>query len=471
MRANSSQSQDSINGIAIDSSGRIVGAGSIASGITYRCAVVRYTAAGALDTSFGAGGFTTTSFTTHDVGAGIVIQPDGKLVVGSHSGNSFTALRYLNNGSLDTTFGSGGHTTVTTGTDVCSGVALQSNGDIVLGGYGNRSGNFVCIVDRFTSSGALDTSFNATGTITAGSGERMGGLALRSDGTVDITGYNATNQDFNTFQFTSSGALDTTFGGGEVVTEFTIPNKASAAFTQVQPDGKILIAGPYTAGNANTGSGQFYVARLDANGTLDNTFGNNGILTHAIGRLASMRTMLLQPNGDIIVGGNTGPVGSTAVHAYAIRFLPSGALDTTFGVNGEQDFTLLSGNTSLIALLPKQDGSFSTVISVSTGTDILQLTSAGQVDLNFGTSGLVTSTQSYSVAAIDPSDDIVAIVNGGTHLDRFLPSGAIDTTFNNTSTNYDVEAEGGVNSLLCQPDRKILVVGGVFSSLGTDIER
>jgi uncharacterized delta-60 repeat protein len=150
---------------------------------------VRYNADGSLDTGFGGGdGIVTTSISAGDDKAhGLALQADGKIiVVGETSGNGkdFAVLRYNADGSLDTLFG-GGDGIVTTdfaggSFDVAYRVVVQADGRIVVGGA-SGSGTTDFAVARYLADGSLDTSFSGDGKQTvdlAGSVDEGFGLAL-----------------------------------------------------------------------------------------------------------------------------------------------------------------------------------------------------------------------------------------------------------------------------------------------------
>ena len=127
-------------------------------------------AAGDLDTTFGTGGIVTTDLgSSDDEAADVVIQADGKIVAAGHSGGKFALARYNSDGSLDTTFGTGGLvTTAPPGTTdaVLSGLAIQSDGKIVGVGFITDTGNVTKFaLVRYNSAGTLDTDFGTDGMV------------------------------------------------------------------------------------------------------------------------------------------------------------------------------------------------------------------------------------------------------------------------------------------------------------------
>src|SRR5262249_53663986 len=125
-------SADEINGIALQSDGTILAVGRSGTDV----ALARYMPDGSLDATFGSGGRVVTNLGSTDVARAVAVQSDGKIVIAGASGGDFALVRYTTDGSLDTSFGAGG--TVLTdfggGTDLARGLVLQPDGKIVAVG-------------------------------------------------------------------------------------------------------------------------------------------------------------------------------------------------------------------------------------------------------------------------------------------------------------------------------------------------
>ena len=212
---------------------------------------------GDLDTTgFGSGFGTiiTSMGTGHDNARAVVLQPDGKIVVagGCFSGSKYEIClaRYLANGALDTSFNTTGTVITTIGSIVsyAYALALQPDGKIIVAGHCSNSGDYDFCLARYLSSGALDTSFNATGTvITAiGSGyDNANAVALQPDGNILVAGacFNGSNGDFCLARYLPSGTLDSSFNAtGTVITTIGSSDDIANALA-LQPDGKIVVAG------------------------------------------------------------------------------------------------------------------------------------------------------------------------------------------------------------------------------------
>src|SRR5262249_29179472 len=141
------------------------------------------------------------------------------------------------------------------------------------------------------------------------------------------------------------GSLDTTFGGtGKVTTDFAGGSDYAAALV-LQPDGKLVAAGQAQANPQNTDS-NFGLARYNTNGSLDTTFGGTGkITTDFSSQYDQGAALVLQPDGKIAVAGSA-EVGNNSALAVA-RYNADGSLDTTFGGTGKVTTVFPNTNNSV----------------------------------------------------------------------------------------------------------------------------
>ncbi len=261
---------DQVTAVAIQSDGKIVAAGYTAGTSRGNFALARYNPNGSLDTTFSSDGKVITDFGVSALGYGVAIQSDGKIVVvGSvETGNEdFALARYNPNGSLDTTFsGDGEVTTDFFGSyDEAYSVAIQSDGKIVAAGYAyhgaTTSDDFA--LARYLSDGSLDTTFSGNGKVFTdfGSFDEAYGVAIQSNGKIVVVGVTGTSTyDFALARFTPNGSLDLTFGsGGKVTTDFFV-NDDIARGVAIQSDGKIVAAGDSVISGTNH---DFALARYD----------------------------------------------------------------------------------------------------------------------------------------------------------------------------------------------------------------
>ena len=336
--------------VALQSDGKIVVAGAAHNGTNFDFALVRYTSAGALDPTFGTGGKVITPIgSSDDNGVSMALQRDGKIVVAgySYSGTAhydFALVRYTSTGALDTTFGTGGKviTPVGSSDDQGRSVAVQSDGKIVVAGYAfNGLAYYDFALVRYTSTGALDTTFGSGGKVITSfignSGDYGRSVAVQSDGKIVVAGYteNATTTDFALVRYTSAGALDPTFGTSGKVTTPVGSARAYGLSVALQINGKIIVAG-----SANTGSGtDFALVRYTSAGVLDPTFGTGGKVLTPVGSGDDQgHSVALQSDGKIVMAGYVGPSFDFALVRYegepgapAITTPPAGQLLTLGG--------------------------------------------------------------------------------------------------------------------------------------------
>lgn len=198
---------DLINSMALQADGKIVLAGySSDNAGTTDCVVARLNTNGTLDTTFNGTGKVTTSLSSADeTFTSVAVQSDGMIVAAGKASNGvdydFAVVRYTAAGALDTTFNGTGKviTAFGAGDDSISGVALQTDGKIVVAGTSLGGGGITFAVARYTGAGSLDTTFNGTGKTTIGFGATtngVGGVALQSDGRIVVAGSVGTVSDF-----------------------------------------------------------------------------------------------------------------------------------------------------------------------------------------------------------------------------------------------------------------------------------
>ncbi|NBV85544.1 MAG: hypothetical protein EBS01_04615, partial [Verrucomicrobia bacterium] len=326
-------------------------------------AIARYNVDGSLDTSYGTGGRVTTSLSTGDDHIySSALQADGKLVV---AGDSFVSgtnyqvaiARYNTNGSLDTTFNGTGKILLAIETSSTAyGVAIQPDGNIVVAGQTYNGTYNHAFVARYTSAGALDTTFGAgTGKVVTSFASKnctVYALALAGDGKIVTAGMSdyGTDWDFTTFRYNANGTLDTTFNAtGWVITPITASKGDSAWAVTVQPDGKIVAAG-YTDNGTDLDE---CVVRYNVNGSLDASFNGTGknVFTFGSG-LDRAQALLLQGDGKILVAGYS----FVGTHVYTVaRLNQDGYLDPTFGSGGKAS-AQVSNSGGAFGIVRRPDG-------------------------------------------------------------------------------------------------------------------
>jgi uncharacterized delta-60 repeat protein len=404
--------------------------------------------AGALDPTFGGGGVASPATTIHGFVGGVAVYPnagaatDGDVVAAgtilTNNAHDFTVVRYTKTGTPDSTFGTQGEVITpfnSYANTQAQAVVIQGDGKIVAVGYAGQTklpGNYAFALARYTTSGSLDktfgkngqvlTNFHATPTNPVYYAQAYAAVLQPADGKIVVAGItNSTGVFFvdNSIalaRYNPDGSLDSTFGsGGKVITPHTtIPGSMVDPMDQygetevlsmaLQADGKILVGG-YTV--VSSSSEEAFFARYSSTGTLDTTFGNNGIVTLPVvsgslgaGIVYSVGHMAVEPSGEIVVTG----------WGRQMALLQSnGTLDTGFGTNG-MVATPFSGP---VALEPNGQ------IVVSDSSQVARYVPSGALDPTFGTGGVVTLPSGaygddlYHALAIQPDGKIDVVGGAG----------------------------------------------------------
>lgn len=419
-------------------------------------------ATGTLDTTFGTGGSSTISFGGTETANAVAVMSNGKIVVAGSTnaaGNSdFAVIRYNANGTLDTTFSSDGGTTTDIGTasqDFANAVAVQADGKILVAGYSNSAGNNNFVTVRYNVDGTLDTFFGAGGKVTSdfGNDDRAACITIQEDGKIVVAGStDGGSSDFAVARYLADGSPDTSFSGdGRQNATFF-----SADFCQtvaIQNDGKIVLAG-YTN---NPGTNDFAIARFTADGTLDSTFDTDGRATVSFGDDDRASGVVIQDDGAIVVAGSWD--GGDSDMAIARFNGVTGALDTTFSTDGRQTLNFSGVSVDFCNALALQDDG-NLLLGGSTtqfGTNdfaLARFTPAGDLDLSFGTNGLLAFD--LSIGGADAARAIALQSNG-----KPVITGTSLTDFSTIRLNTIAKADARVGSSSSAPIGK-----NVFNETG-----
>lgn len=363
--------------------------------------------AGKVTTPFGAGS---------SIGRAVAVQPDGQILLAGQgystaaNTSDFAVARYNPDGTLDPTFGAGGvvDTVILAGNDYARGMVLQPDGKIVVGGDASNGTDRDLALARYNADGSPDATFGAGGVVTTavGAAGPSGSAApddygvspvLDASGRVVMTGYTTTSTgatDSVLVRYTPAGALDTTFGGtGKVVTDLGGNDQGRAL--AVQPgDGKIVMVGNATS--STTGL-DVAVARLNSDGTLDTTFGIGGKVTsdYSSGPIYADDygiAVALQADGKIVAGGAAGSGLALA------RYLgDTSAQATAAAPAAPANFTARAVSYSQINLAWTDPGGTATGYYVERSTDGTNFTQIAKVvgSTQFSNTGLKARTTYY----------------------------------------------------------------------------
>lgn len=378
---------------------------------------------GVLDTDFGQNGFVVDSFSNdYDAAERVIVQPDGKIIIigdtGSGNSQKIAMARYNQDGSADTDFVNEGKLTfdVTMPKGFAKDGVIQPDGKIILGGYqwDNTTGDFVLV--RLDNDGNFDSSFGDNGILILDNGmsEVGSSIYLQHDGKIIIAG--DSDDQFTMARVNSDGSMDTTFGeSGWVRTLFPIWSYVQDV--HVHNSGEILLTGMTVDTNNDW---KIALAKYQADGSIDTSFGNNGMLILGVGNDYDygIRGILLD-DGKILVGSHsyfgTNPLRYEVV---ATRLNSDGTIDASYGTNGNTQIRWTeSGENYINDMVLQNDGKLIIAGRNSDATgdyfSIAKLDENGEPDASFGDegkiSGNVGSTADTATSVALQSDGKVVI--------------------------------------------------------------
>lgn len=418
---NASVFSGSVTGIAVQADGSAIVGGnfSSANGVN-RGNIARVNATGGLDAAFGDGlGF-------NDVVRAVVLQPDGLALVGGlftqYEGQPVPRIARLNaDGTLDTAFnglGGGPNSSV-------RAIAVQPDGNVIIGGFFttfSNDGATSVTANRIARLNAADGTLDNTFNVGIGADDSVETVAVQGDGLVVIGGA------FTTFnnaarsriaRLNADGSLDVNF----VTPFFNAPVRSLA----IQPDGKILVAGDFAVSSGGVTSRG--ITRLNTNGSIDATF------VPGVGANNNVQTLALQADGSFLIGGDFTAVNNTAA-VHLARLLANGTVDTTFATGAGANATVRA-----FAIQPDGNilvgGDFSQVNNV-VEIALARVTVAGAVDATFNPGGQGFGFTATEVDALAVNSNKIYVggnfssINGnGRHnIDRLNSDGTPDAGFN-----------------------------------------
>ncbi|MBN9522783.1 VCBS repeat-containing protein [bacterium] len=352
-----STNDDFAYAVTLDSGGRILVAGTAKIGTDYDFAVVRLNANGTRDTSFSGDGIATYDFAgsstaslNDDTAYGIAVQPGtNQIIVGGTAyiagDDDFAAIRLNTNGTRDTGFNGGaGRNTIHfgSGDDSAFGMAVRPNGKIVLSGTALIGPDKDFAIAQLNANGTTDTAFGSGGSgrrtvdVSGASGTSGGNdaaytMTLLPSGAAVLVGKAriGPDDDFAILKFTSSGGLDTSFGGGDGIAlhDFAGTNNQngnlandSAFGVATDPSGGFVVVGRAKVGR----DFDFAVVRYTAAGVLDPNFGSGGDYTTDFElEDDSAFAVTVQPDGRIVVAGEAGIGGDLDFAAVRLNSVTS----------------------------------------------------------------------------------------------------------------------------------------------------
>jgi uncharacterized delta-60 repeat protein len=369
-------------------------------------------------------------------------------------------------GDLDTTFGSGG---IVRSNFFFNAIAIQSDGRMIAAG---GVSTFDFALARYNINGSLDPTFGSGGTVTTHfpTVESVRALAIQGDGNIIATGILG-----NLARYTSDGSLDATFGaGGKVKADIDVFSVA------IQSNGKIVIAGDI---GTNPGDTDFALARYNADGSPDLTFGLGGKVVTAFSSSYDFGfDVVIQNDGKIVAVGYSNNAGSFALARYNV----DGNLDPTFGSGGKVQAPsspfLAAGQAATL----QQDGKIlvaGVIVNQNTSYDfaLARYNSDGSLDQTFGSGGYVTTDffngddlgtdvalqadgKIIVVGQIKTSSRFDEVYHFG--LARYTSAGSLDATFGSGGKVTTIVSNDGdrATGVAIQSDGRIVVAGQASNS-------
>lgn len=468
---------------------------------TSNFAVARLNTDGSLDQSFSNGEITTTRFTAESFVTAAAIQGDGKIVVAGYTSTldstgkssfDFALARYTTNGTIDKSFSDDGIlvSSLSEGDDIPTAIAIQNDGKIAVVGYSNinnqnKTQSF-CAIVRYNTDGSVDSSFTVDAKRLGFRSAYPNSAVIQTDGKIVIAGQSVTGVQGQTAtnifvaRYNTDGTLDGTFNNkGWQITDFGSDNE-NASMVKLQNDGKIVVVA-----NASNGSNtDFALARYKTDGSLDSSFGTNGLQQTDFENGEEAASLLyIKNDGKIVVAGSTLNNTFLALAHYNAdgspdrSFYDDGTFSNSFK-SAPQGFsrysaTAIQSDGKMIAAGRTWNGSNTDFAVVRYNTD-------GSLDSTFSNKGVqITDLGDYKdgafAVAIQRDGKIVA---GGYSSDeigphfaiaRYNTDGSLDSAFGGDGTPpLDPNLQGNVRALVIQSDGKVLVTGNLWNGSDND---
>ncbi|HEU4589707.1 MAG TPA: Calx-beta domain-containing protein [Steroidobacteraceae bacterium] len=364
-------------GMALQADGKIL----LVGGLT----LLRFNPDGTIDTAFGSAGKVTVPFTgsVFDTAQDVAVQADGKIIVvglsGTGSNDDFALARFNSDGTIDPTFGTNGRTLTDFlgSTDQARRVLIQPDGRILVAGLATAtiSSTLSTVgfgLARYDTNGVLDASFASGGKardIVVGEYDVANGIALQADGKIVLAGSaaqdGATDPDVGLVRYigasggvTLPGWRDDTFGSlgnGTVSSDLELSTGFEEADdVAVAADGSIVVTGTVRAGSTVGGSDfGFVIATFSSDGSQQT---GAALITKFSNQSDKARRMLIQPDGKIVVVGQSASLGANPDMAI-VRYAATGlSYDTSFGDNGLLTVDFFGGRDGAEAVVQQPDG-------------------------------------------------------------------------------------------------------------------
>ena len=471
----------SIVASAVQANGKILLGGSFVSySPTLKNRLIRLNSDGSLDTDFCINASEGNKF-ANTVNA-IAVQTDGKILVGgaftnyAGTGNRNALVRLNANGTLDTAFCVNAPDGAKFSTSIVNSIVVQTDGKILVGGtfnsYAGTTNRSKLI--RLNSDGTLDTAFCVNASDGTKFSSTVSVISLQTDGKIIIAGlftaYAGTTGRNVLIRLNSDGTTDTAFCvNASDGTKFV----GSVVSANIQADGKILIGGNFTDYAGTIGRDR--LIRINSNGTLDTAFCTNASDGSKVS--GGVLAFAVQTDGKILFGGSFTNYAGTANRSFLIRLNSDGTLDTAF-CNNAVDSSKVNSTVSTLAIQsnskPLIGGNFINY-GIPARNRLVSLNVDGTTDTAFcANASNGSKITAISTSAIQTDGKVLlggffanhAGVSGRDRLIRFNVNGTLDTAFCTNATDGS-KFSNQASSIVIQTDGKILIGGNFLNYAGT----
>lgn len=414
--------------VAIQSDGKI-----IVAGVNY---ILRLNANGTYDTTFNSTGLKALIINSNTFSSkSIISQSNGKILICGYisngTNNDFVVIRLNSDGSYDTTFNGDGKAlyAVGNGNDECFGMAVQTDGKIVLAGQTNNGTNYDFATIRINEDGTLDSSFGASGKVIVqfGANRYVRSVDIQSDGKILVTGSS------NVVRLNTNGSLDTSFDSDGIMTlpiTVTLTNTTSpTTFLLNKSKIKYLSSGKILV--SCTSSSNFALVQLNSNGSVDTAFGTAGVATNS--ELTDCSNFLLiRVDNKIITGGTSYDSANSIYYIKENLFSSSGILESSYNKN------LDNGSTSINKTIQLPNGTLVSLINArGSNTKVIHSVNDGFItnytEIFNSPYKIVSQNNNYFISGTD-TPIIYKFDSNGMLLSSFGVNGVLDFTIN--APNY-----------------------------------
>lgn len=337
------------NAMDVQPDGGVILAGSAWSGgSNYKMVVTRLTAAGALDTGFGTAGFTTYGPAQLPYAARAVkVLSSGRMLVAGDSGSGVQVFRLLADGTLDSTFSI---TSINVGSNcTAAGMAIQSDGRVIVSGQVTRpaGSDYDAFLYRVNANGGQDTTFGTSGryVLSTSTDHTVKTVAVQSDNKI-LFGGSLNSGSGYVARLTANGAVDNSFVSSVGLYSFDLNSQAAESTTALALDASqnILVLSSITGGSHDVA-----ITRLASTGQRDTLFSEDGYQTSRLGTASMPTAILVQPDGRILISGHSS-TGPDSAKFLLGRFQWNGNPDSSIGTAGIFGLALPNGDVESAAV-------------------------------------------------------------------------------------------------------------------------